>query len=86
MWREGKRGSDCYRRSMHSPVDCRTGLWNAECVYNITCMQSRSVQLRQILLFKFQVVSVAFGQKNPKNQAEALNWLCGAIKEFGFAG
>ncbi|XP_053491174.1 cytoskeleton-associated protein 5 [Ictalurus furcatus] len=33
-----------------------------------------------------QVVSMAFGQKNPKNQAEALNWLCGAIKEFGFAG
>lgn len=29
---------------------------------------------------------MAFGQKNPKNQAEALNWLCGAIKEFGFAG
>uniref|UniRef100_A0A8B9JIZ9 Cytoskeleton associated protein 5 n=1 Tax=Astyanax mexicanus TaxID=7994 RepID=A0A8B9JIZ9_ASTMX len=33
-----------------------------------------------------QVVSLAFGQKNPKNQAEALNWLCNAIKEFGFAG
>ncbi|XP_053369501.1 cytoskeleton-associated protein 5-like [Clarias gariepinus] len=33
-----------------------------------------------------QVVSMAFAQKNPKNQAEALNWLCGAIKEFGFAG
>ncbi|KAG7327799.1 hypothetical protein KOW79_009405 [Hemibagrus wyckioides] len=33
-----------------------------------------------------QVVSIAFGQKNPKNQAEALNWLSGAIKEFGFAG
>ncbi|KAK3562246.1 hypothetical protein QTP86_032583 [Hemibagrus guttatus] len=33
-----------------------------------------------------QVVSLAFGQKNPKNQAEALNWLSGAIKEFGFAG
>ncbi|XP_062868509.1 cytoskeleton-associated protein 5-like isoform X2 [Trichomycterus rosablanca] len=33
-----------------------------------------------------QVVSIAFGQKNPKNQAEALNWLSNAIKEFGFAG
>ncbi|MCJ8738053.1 hypothetical protein PDJAM_G00031060 [Pangasius djambal] len=33
-----------------------------------------------------QVVSMAFVQKNPKNQAEALNWLCGAIKEFGFTG
>ncbi|KAF4083545.1 hypothetical protein AMELA_G00143190 [Ameiurus melas] len=33
-----------------------------------------------------QVVSTAFSQKNPKNQAEALNWLRGAIKEFGFAG
>ncbi|KAI4875261.1 hypothetical protein NFI96_023924 [Prochilodus magdalenae] len=33
-----------------------------------------------------QVVSLAFGQKNPKNQAEALNWLSNAIKEFGFAG
>lgn len=37
-------------------------------------------------VLQFQVVSMAFGQKNPKNQAEALNWLCGAIKEFGFAG
>ncbi|XP_066503384.1 cytoskeleton-associated protein 5-A-like isoform X2 [Hoplias malabaricus] len=33
-----------------------------------------------------QVVSLAFGQKNPKNQAEALNWLSNAIKEFGFTG
>ncbi|XP_076879237.1 cytoskeleton-associated protein 5-A-like isoform X2 [Brachyhypopomus gauderio] len=33
-----------------------------------------------------QVVSKAFSQKNPKNQAEALNWLSNAIKEFGFAG
>lgn len=29
---------------------------------------------------------MAFGQKNPKNQAEALNWLSAAIKDFGFAG
>ncbi|KAG7467929.1 hypothetical protein MATL_G00137420 [Megalops atlanticus] len=33
-----------------------------------------------------QVVSMAFAQKNPKNQAEALNWLATAMKEFGFAG
>ncbi|XP_059928012.1 cytoskeleton-associated protein 5-like isoform X2 [Gadus macrocephalus] len=33
-----------------------------------------------------QVVSLAFTQKNPKNQAEALNWLSTAIKEFGFKG
>ncbi|XP_056463774.1 cytoskeleton-associated protein 5-A-like isoform X2 [Gadus chalcogrammus] len=33
-----------------------------------------------------QVVSMAFTQKNPKNQAEALNWLSTAIKEFGFKG
>ncbi|XP_059190336.1 cytoskeleton-associated protein 5 isoform X1 [Centropristis striata] len=33
-----------------------------------------------------QVVSMAFAQKNPKNQAETLNWLCNAMKEFGFAG
>ncbi|XP_035011741.2 cytoskeleton-associated protein 5 isoform X3 [Hippoglossus stenolepis] len=33
-----------------------------------------------------QVVSIAFGQKNPKNQAETLNWLANAMKEFGFAG
>ncbi|TRY98082.1 hypothetical protein DNTS_023531 [Danionella cerebrum] len=33
-----------------------------------------------------QVVSVAFAQKNPKNQAESLNWLANAMKEFGFAG
>uniref|UniRef100_A0A4W4F525 TOG domain-containing protein n=1 Tax=Electrophorus electricus TaxID=8005 RepID=A0A4W4F525_ELEEL len=33
-----------------------------------------------------QVVFIAFGQKNPKNQAEALCWLSSAIKEFGFAG
>lgn len=33
-----------------------------------------------------QVVSLAFSQKNPKNQAETLNWLTNAMKEFGFAG
>ncbi|KAM9470532.1 cytoskeleton-associated protein 5 isoform 2-T2 [Clarias gariepinus] len=33
-----------------------------------------------------QVVSLAFAQKNPKNQAETLNWLSNAMKEFGFAG
>nr|XP_015194853.1 PREDICTED: cytoskeleton-associated protein 5 isoform X1 [Lepisosteus oculatus]XP_015194854.1 PREDICTED: cytoskeleton-associated protein 5 isoform X1 [Lepisosteus oculatus]XP_015194855.1 PREDICTED: cytoskeleton-associated protein 5 isoform X1 [Lepisosteus oculatus] len=33
-----------------------------------------------------QVVSLAFAQKNPKNQAETLNWLANAMKEFGFGG
>ncbi|XP_061533378.1 cytoskeleton-associated protein 5 isoform X2 [Phycodurus eques] len=33
-----------------------------------------------------QVVSLAFAQKNPKNQAETLNWLANAMQEFGFAG
>ncbi|KAF7653352.1 hypothetical protein LDENG_00084060 [Lucifuga dentata] len=33
-----------------------------------------------------EVVSIAFAQKNPKNQAETLNWLANAMKEFGFAG
>ncbi|XP_032436961.1 cytoskeleton-associated protein 5 isoform X3 [Xiphophorus hellerii] len=33
-----------------------------------------------------QVVSLVFAQKNPKNQAETLNWLANAMKEFGFAG
>nr|NP_001082051.1 cytoskeleton associated protein 5 [Xenopus laevis]AAG34914.1 microtubule associated protein XMAP215 isoform M [Xenopus laevis] len=33
-----------------------------------------------------QVVSLAFAQKNPKNQSETLNWLSNAIKEFGFTG
>uniref|UniRef100_A0A3Q2TJF3 Cytoskeleton associated protein 5 n=1 Tax=Fundulus heteroclitus TaxID=8078 RepID=A0A3Q2TJF3_FUNHE len=33
-----------------------------------------------------QVVSLAFAQKNPKTQAETLNWLANAMKEFGFAG
>uniref|UniRef100_A0A8C8MEV0 TOG domain-containing protein n=1 Tax=Oncorhynchus tshawytscha TaxID=74940 RepID=A0A8C8MEV0_ONCTS len=33
-----------------------------------------------------QVVSMVFAQKNPKNQAETLNWLANAMKEFGFAG
>nr|XP_040018172.1 cytoskeleton-associated protein 5-A isoform X2 [Gasterosteus aculeatus aculeatus] len=33
-----------------------------------------------------QVMSIAFAQKNPKNQAETLNWLANAMKEFGFAG
>ncbi|MGH0172333.1 UNVERIFIED_CONTAM: hypothetical protein FKN15_062874 [Acipenser sinensis] len=32
------------------------------------------------------VVSMAFAQKNPKNQAETLNWLANAMKEFGFSG
>ena len=31
-----------------------------------------------------EVVRKAFEQKNPKNQSEILNWLAGAIKEFGF--
>uniref|UniRef100_A0A8C4MIG6 Cytoskeleton-associated protein 5 n=1 Tax=Equus asinus TaxID=9793 RepID=A0A8C4MIG6_EQUAS len=30
-----------------------------------------------------QVMSMAFSQKNPKNQSETLNWLSNAIKEFG---
>uniref|UniRef100_A0A4W5RWB2 Cytoskeleton associated protein 5 n=1 Tax=Hucho hucho TaxID=62062 RepID=A0A4W5RWB2_9TELE len=33
-----------------------------------------------------QVVSMVFAQKNPKNQAETLNWLSNAMKEFGFTG
>ncbi|NXU51845.1 CKAP5 protein, partial [Turnix velox] len=33
-----------------------------------------------------QVVTMAFSQKNPKNQSETLNWLSNAIKEFGFSG
>ncbi|XP_067444811.1 cytoskeleton-associated protein 5 isoform X1 [Thunnus thynnus] len=33
-----------------------------------------------------QAVSMVFAQKNPKNQAETLNWLANAIKEFGFTG
>lgn len=33
-----------------------------------------------------QVVSLAFAQKNPKNQADTLNWLANAMKEFGFTG
>ncbi|XP_067850163.1 cytoskeleton-associated protein 5 isoform X2 [Heptranchias perlo] len=33
-----------------------------------------------------QVVTMAFAQKNPKNQSEVLNWLASAIKEFGFSG
>uniref|UniRef100_A0A8C5CAU8 TOG domain-containing protein n=1 Tax=Gadus morhua TaxID=8049 RepID=A0A8C5CAU8_GADMO len=33
-----------------------------------------------------QLVSLAFAQKNPKNQSESLNWLANAMKEFGFAG
>ncbi|XP_041131706.1 cytoskeleton-associated protein 5-like isoform X3 [Polyodon spathula] len=32
------------------------------------------------------VVSMAFAQKNPKNQAETLSWLANAMKEFGFSG
>lgn len=31
-------------------------------------------------------MSLAFAQKNPKNQAETLTWLANAMKEFGFAG
>ncbi|XP_008103083.1 cytoskeleton-associated protein 5 isoform X2 [Anolis carolinensis] len=33
-----------------------------------------------------QVMSMAFSQKNPKNQSETLNWLSNAIREFGFSG
>lgn len=33
-----------------------------------------------------EIVAMAFGQKNPKNQSETLTWLATAIKEFGFAG
>ncbi|KAK3102168.1 hypothetical protein FSP39_009299 [Pinctada imbricata] len=31
-----------------------------------------------------EVINLAFEQKNPKNQSEALNWLSTALKEFGF--
>ncbi|XP_013397900.1 cytoskeleton-associated protein 5-like, partial [Lingula anatina] len=31
-----------------------------------------------------EVMKLAFAQKNPKNQSEALNWLAKAVKEFGF--
>ena len=31
-----------------------------------------------------KVIVLAFEQKNPKNQSEALNWLANAVKEFGF--
>ncbi len=31
-----------------------------------------------------KVIVLAFEQKNPKNQSEALNWLTTAVKEFGF--
>lgn len=30
-----------------------------------------------------EVITMAFEQKNPKNQSEAINWLTNAIKEFG---
>jgi len=26
---------------------------------------------------------MAFAQKNPKNQSETLNWLTGAVRQFG---
>ena len=31
-----------------------------------------------------QAINYAMDQKNPKNQSEALNWLAGAIRDFGF--
>ncbi|KAJ8298919.1 hypothetical protein KUTeg_022979 [Tegillarca granosa] len=31
-----------------------------------------------------EVIRLAFEQKNPKNQSEAMNWLSKALKEFGF--
>lgn len=33
-----------------------------------------------------EVLQLAFAQRNPKNHAEAMNWMANAIKEFGFAG
>lgn len=30
-----------------------------------------------------EVMKLAFGQKNPKNQSEALNWMAKAVTEFG---
>uniref|UniRef100_H0WQ65 Cytoskeleton-associated protein 5 n=1 Tax=Otolemur garnettii TaxID=30611 RepID=H0WQ65_OTOGA len=38
------------------------------------------------LYLNIVVMSMAFSQKNPKNQSETLNWLSNAIKEFGFSG
>lgn len=86
VWRKCQRGSDCYRGGLLAALDLRTGEWaaglgggrgddGAGCpVSHVPCPVS------------CQVVSLAFAQKNPKNQAETLSWLANAMKEFGFAG
>ncbi|XP_026057616.1 cytoskeleton-associated protein 5-like [Carassius auratus] len=46
----------------------------------------KASETKEIVETELSVVSMAFTQKNPKNQAETLNWLANAMKEFGFAG
>lgn len=41
---------------------------------------AEAIQLEYVVS---KVISIAFEQKSPKVQAEALNWVSGAIKEFG---
>lgn len=88
MWRKRQRGSDGYRGGLLAALDLRTGEGatrvlretrrgdgvDAGPVSRVPCPVS------------CQVVSLAFAQKNPKNQAETLTWLANAMKEFGFAG
>ncbi|ESO04897.1 hypothetical protein HELRODRAFT_78594 [Helobdella robusta] len=56
--------------------DIKNGPGVQECLTSITEATSLDFVAPQVL-------TTAFEQKNPKNQSEALNWLCNAIKQFG---
>lgn len=81
MRRKRQRGSDCYRRGLLAALDGRTGGWSC-----FPCTQGGSCGDGDGAPVFVQVVSLAFAQKNPKNQAEVLSWLANAMREFGFAG
>lgn len=91
MRRERQGGPDCYRRGLLIAVDCGTGLLfffspsQVDEIYSETFGKGLCYG-HDCNVVAFQVVSLAFAQKNPKNQAETLNWLTNAMKEFGFAG
>lgn len=46
----------------------------------VLCAIAEATQFEYVVT---KVMSIAFEQKSPKVQAEALNWISGAIKEFG---
>ena len=73
-----KQTADCVLSDM---VDKAGDVKNGAAVQEAFSCMAESCGLEYI---SNRVIVLAFEQKNPKNQSEALNWLTKAVKEFGF--